>query len=125
MNTTYNTNELVKQVNAIEEAETALTIFNSKRTLSSGEKNLKIKKLGFSTLLLDACSPNSIYYNGIKGFGMKDLDKLDQILDIYASENIVPCFDLLPNQCSGEISRVLSERGFVCSEQLAFLYRDV
>ena len=105
----------------IEELELELTIFNSKRALSSIEKLLEVKKIGATTLLLDTKSPNSIYYNRIKGFSMDDIPNLDQILDTYSKHDIVPCFDLSPCNLNGEVAQAFAKRGYVNMEQLAFM----
>lgn len=105
----------------IEGLELELTIFNAKRALTSNEKLLVVKKIGATTLLLDTKSPNSIYYNRIKGFGMDDLPYLDQILDTYSKHDLVPCFDLSPSNLNGEVAQALAKHGYVNMEQLAFL----
>lgn len=109
------------EVERISELELALTAFNSKRALYLDETNLKITKLGACTLLIDSNSPGSIYYNRIKGFGKNDINKIDEILALYFSERIIPCFDLTPNNINMEVAQVLMNRGFFCFEQLAFL----
>lgn len=108
-------------VNQIEKIELALTIFNSKRALSNTEKELEMLQIGNSILLKDKISPQSIYYNRIKGFGLNDLNKLDQILEFYQQDQITPCFDMVPNQMNAEIAKALANKGFLCAEQLAFL----
>lgn len=75
-------NHLLDEVRKIEEIELELTIFNSKRALTKTDKKLELRKIGDCSLLCDTNSPSSIYYNRIKGFGIKDLDKLEEILDV-------------------------------------------
>jgi GNAT superfamily N-acetyltransferase len=116
-----NKQNVLVEVGSINEMELALTTFNSKRALSLVDKNLKFKKIGDCTLLIDSKSPSSIYYNRIKGFGINDLNKIDEILDIYASEQITPCFDMIPNHINMEVAKTLMSKGFYCAEQLAFL----
>ncbi|MFS1511417.1 GNAT family N-acetyltransferase [Chengkuizengella sp. SCS-71B] len=113
-------NVLFKQ-EKVNEMELALTQFNSKRALSRVNSNLILKNLGDCTLIIDSNAPNSIYYNRIKGFGNHDIDKVDDILDTYYSERITPCFDMTPNNINFEVSQVLMNKGFFCSEQLVFL----
>ena len=108
-------------VERINELEVALTAYNSKRALYQDETNLITKKIGASTLLLDVNAPGSIYYNRIKGFGENDLDKIDEIVALYSSEGITPCFDMTPNHISMDVAQALMARGFYCAEQLAFL----
>ncbi|MGC5328043.1 GNAT family N-acetyltransferase [Brevibacillus sp. SYSU BS000544] len=114
-------NDLLKQVERIEQMEQELTVFNARRALSAVEKNLQVKKLGDCALLIDANSPQSIYYNRIKGFGMNDLNNLDEILDVYHKESLTPCFDMTPNHLNEEVAKALFDRGYVSAEQLAFL----
>jgi GNAT superfamily N-acetyltransferase len=115
------TQNVLLDVERINKMELALTEFNSLRALSPVSKDLKIKKLGDCTLLFDSKSPSSIYYNRIKGFGKNDIDKLDEILDIYYSNQITPCFDLTPDNINNEVTQALKSRGFFCAEQLVFL----
>lgn len=111
-------NNLLEQVDKI---EIDLTIFNSKRALSTIDSNLQIKEIGKSKLLFDINNPKSIYYNRIKGFGVNDLDKLDQILNFYYEKNIIPCFDMTPKNINEEVARALGSKDFINSEQLVFL----
>lgn len=112
---------IIDTVIKIEELELELTIFNAKRALSAIDKHLEVKKVGSTTLLLDTKSPNSTYYNRIKGFGMEELSNLDQILETYSKHDIVPCFDLSPYNFKEEIGLALAKHGYVNVEQLAFL----
>jgi GNAT superfamily N-acetyltransferase len=114
-------NNLLEQVCKIEEIELALTIFNSKRALSQIDKSLELKKIGMCNLLIDSNSPNSIYYNRIKGFGVKDINKIEDILGCYYEKGLTPCFDMTPNNINEEVAVELSKRGFINSEQLVFL----
>jgi GNAT superfamily N-acetyltransferase len=108
-------------VNQIEKIEMELTAFNSKRALASVEKKLEIIQVGDSQLLKDKVSPHSIYYNRVKGFSTTDLDKLDQIIQIYEQDQITPCFDLAPNLINHDVARALAKKGYFSAEQLAFL----
>jgi GNAT superfamily N-acetyltransferase len=108
-------------VNKIEKIEMELTVFNSKRALSSSEKNLEIIEVGNSMLLKDKVSPQSIYYNRVKGFSPTDLDKLDQIIQIYEQDQITPCFDLAPSHTNYDVAKALVNKGYFSAEQLAFL----
>jgi GNAT superfamily N-acetyltransferase len=110
-----------KEVERIEKFELALTIFNSKRALSIPDKNLTVKTVGNCTLLMDTASPNSIYYNRIKGFGITDADKIDEILAEYYTKGLTPCFDLKPTHIDLEVSKALTAKGYYCAEQLVFL----
>lgn len=114
-------NKVLDQVSKIEDMEIQLTKFNSKRALSKIDKRLEVRKIGNCSLIYEPNSPNSIYYNRVKGFGMKDIDKLDQILDIYREQNIIPCFDMTPNNINGEVSTALFNHGYTVFEQLAFM----
>lgn len=114
-------NKILEQVSKIEEMEIQLTTFNSKRALSKIDKKLEIRKIGDCRLIFEPNSPNSIYYNRVKGFGMKDLNKLDQILDIYKNQNIIPCFDITPNNINGEVSKALLNNGYTIFEQIVFM----
>ncbi|KAB2400115.1 MULTISPECIES: GNAT family N-acetyltransferase [Bacillus cereus group] len=119
--TSFFKQNVLLEVDNINEMELALTAFNSKRALSLVDKNLKVKKVGDCTILIDSKSPSSIYYNRIKGFGINDIDKIDEILDIYDSEQITPCFDMIPNNINIEVAQILMNKGFYCAEQLLFL----
>ncbi|MFP7299043.1 GNAT family N-acetyltransferase [Neobacillus niacini] len=119
--TSENKQNVLSAVDSINEMELALTAFNSKRALSPVDKNLQLKNIGDCILLIDSNSPSSIYYNRIKGFGLNDLDKIDEILAIYDSEQITPCFDMTPNNINIEVSKSLMSKGFHCAEQLVFL----
>lgn len=114
-------NNLLNEVRKIEEIELELTIFNSKRALSKTDKKLELRKIGDCSLLYDINSPSSIYYNRIKGFGIKDLDKLNEILDVYSEQNIIPCFDITPNNMNEEVSQALFNYGYSNFEQLVFM----
>lgn len=119
--TSYFKGNVLLEVDRINEMELALTEFNSKRAFSLDDKNLKVKKIGDCTLLIDSISPSSIYYNRIKGFGINDIDKIDEILNIFYSEQITPCFDMTPNNIKIEVAQLLMAKGFYCAEQLVFL----
>jgi GNAT superfamily N-acetyltransferase len=108
-------------VNEIEKIEIELTVFNSKRALASLEKKLEIIQIGDCILLKDKVSPQSIYYNRVKGFSPTDLDRLDQMIEIYEQDQITPCFDLAPNDVNYDLAKALSNKGFFSAEQLAFL----
>lgn len=112
---------LLDQVCKIEEMELHLTMFNSKRALAPVDKNLQVKDIGRCKLIFDSNSLQSIYYNRVKGFGINDIDNLDQILNFYNEKGIVPCFDMTPNNINEKVSMALSSKGFINSEQLAFL----
>ena len=112
---------IVLSVEKINAMELSLTRFNSERALSLVDKDLQVKEVGGCTLLIDSNSPGSIYYNRIKGFGMKDIDKIDEIIAIYESEHITPCFDMTPDHLKMEVAQVLMGKGYYCAEQLVFL----
>ncbi|QCR33832.1 GNAT family N-acetyltransferase [Lysinibacillus sp. SGAir0095] len=114
-------NLILEQINNIEELELQLTIFNSKRALSNIEKQLQVSKIGNCSLLCDANSANSIYYNRIKGFGKNDLDKLDEMLNLYYEQNINPSFDMTPNNIEEEVTLALTNHGFSVVGQLTFM----
>ncbi|HZK86025.1 MAG TPA: GNAT family N-acetyltransferase [Desulfosporosinus sp.] len=114
-------NDLLEQVYKIGEMELELTRFNAKRAFGKIDRNLELKKIGNCTLLFETTSPNSIYFNRIRGFGMKDLDKLEYILDLYNKKNIIPCFDMAPNNINKEVALALFKHGFGTSEQLVFM----
>jgi hypothetical protein len=54
-------NRLLEQVSKVEQIELELTIFNAKRALSKIDKNLKVRQIGNSTLLIETNSPKSPY----------------------------------------------------------------
>jgi GNAT superfamily N-acetyltransferase len=112
---------VLTSVKNIEKIELELTLFNSKRALSISEKKLETFQIGKSTLLKDKVSPQSIYYNRIKGFGPDDIDKLDQILEFYEQDQITPCFDMVPNHITYDVTKALTNKGLFFAEQLAFL----
>lgn len=114
-------NKVLEQVSNIEHLEIQLTAFNSKRALSKIDKKLEVKKIGNCSLIIEPNSPNSIYYNRVKGFGIKDLNKFEQILDIYKEQNITPCFDITPNNINREVSTALLNNGYTVFEQLTFM----
>ncbi|WP_068787093.1 GNAT family N-acetyltransferase [Paenibacillus phocaensis] len=102
--------------------ETELTQFNHERSLYLAESaRLTVTRIGGTTLLLDASSPASSYYNRVIGFGPADLDRLPEILGTYTAAGIDPCFDMSPDRQTGEVAEVLAARGFVPRLQLAFL----
>jgi hypothetical protein len=109
-------------VTNIEKVETELTIFNAKRALSNQEKLLESIQIGESLLFKDKVSPQSIYYNRVKGFGPADLNKLDDILEFYQQDQITPSFDMTPNRLNYDVAKALSNKGFFAAEQLAFLH---
>jgi GNAT superfamily N-acetyltransferase len=113
--------DVQSNVNKIEKIEMELTVFNSKRALSISEKKLEIIQVGNSILLKDKVSPQSIYYNRVKGFSPTDLDKLDQIIEFYEQDQIIPCFDLAPNHLNYDLAKALANKGYFSAEQLAFL----
>jgi hypothetical protein len=96
-------------------------MFNSQRALAPVDKNLQVKEIGHCKLIFDNNSPQSIYYNRVKGFGINDVDKLDQILNFYYEKGIVPCFDMTPNNINEKVAMALASKGFINFEQLAFL----
>ncbi|WP_188455705.1 GNAT family N-acetyltransferase [Virgibacillus oceani] len=114
-------NKILEQVSKIEDMEIQLTAFNSKRALSSIDKQLEVKKIGDCRLIYEPNSPSSIYYNRVKGFGLKDIDKLEQILDIYTEQNINPCFDTTPNNINEEVAMALVNHGYKVAKQVAFM----
>jgi len=117
-------NQLLEQVRRIEEIELELTVFNAGRALARVDKELKLKKIGDCSLLYEVNSPESVYYNRVKGFGIRDLDKLEQILNTYKALDITPCFDMTPDRINEEVSLVLSDLGYAVAEQLVFMQLD-
>lgn len=115
-------NDLLEKVNEIEEIELELTVFNSKRALANIDKNLQVETIGNCKLLIETSGPESIYYNRVKGFGVKDLDKVEKILEVYHSKGITPCFDMTPNNINEETSKLLSTYGYLNVEQLVFMH---
>ncbi|WP_182200706.1 GNAT family N-acetyltransferase [Paraliobacillus salinarum] len=112
---------ILSEVENVNEIELALTKFNSKRALSLVEKNLVAKRIGNCILLIDSKSPGSMYYNRIKGFGINDMDRVDEILHNYYSKQLVPCFDMTAYDLKLEVAPLLMRKGFYCAEQLVFL----
>jgi hypothetical protein len=109
-------------VEQIEEIELELTKLNASRSLVPVERQLEVLRKGNSILLRDPTDPTSNYYNRIKGFGPQDLSDLDKLLSYY--NNVTPCFDMTPNHMTEEVSRALSEKGFIPVEQLVFMFAD-
>ncbi len=105
----------------IEETELRLTMFNSKRALSAVEKDLRIQTIGSCTLLIDRNSPDSGYYNRIKGFSEENIVNLESILAMYEDHKINPFFELTPDNVNENVTKVLSRNGFSCVEQLVYM----
>lgn len=112
---------ILEKVRSIEELELALTVFNSERALADRDKHLEVLQVGDCRLLVEAGSPDSLYYNRVKGFGKKDLDNLEEILAVFHEKNIRPCFDMTPDHLDEEAARALFHHGYAAVEQLAFL----
>ncbi len=108
-------------IQEIENIELALTVFNSKRALSNVQKNMEVKQIGGCQLLIEPSAPKSIYYNRIKGFSEKDIDKLEDILDEYEKVNAVPAFDLNSLNMSRELMQALISEDYCYSDQLVFM----
>jgi hypothetical protein len=107
-------------VEQIEKIELELTKLNASRSLVPVERQLQVSKMGNSILLRDPTDPTSIYYNRIKGFGPQDFSDLDKLISHY--NNVAPCFDMTPNHMTEEVTRALSERGFIPVEQIVFMF---
>ena len=114
-------NHILELVQRIEALELELTIFNAKRALACIDKELRVERMGGCSLLYETNSPDSAYYNRVKGFGAKDLNKLELILEIYKRNNTTPCFDMTPHNLKEEVSQALSKHGFAPVEQLVFM----
>ncbi|MFD1738179.1 hypothetical protein ACFSCX_16755 [Bacillus salitolerans] len=112
---------ILEEVHKLEAFELELTKFNSKRALSEEVKQLEVLEVGNCKVLIDTKSPKSMYYNRVKGFSLEDKDQLHKILAIYEKENISPCFDMSPLHVNNEIANILTENGFMLSDQLVFL----
>jgi hypothetical protein len=109
-------------VEQIEKIELELTKLNASRSLVPVERQLEVFQMGNPILLRDQTDPASSYYNRIKGFGPQDLPDLDKLLSHY--KNGDPCFDMTPNHMTEEVTRALSEKGFIPVEQLVFMFTD-
>lgn len=114
-------NNILEEVRKIEDIELDLTVFNSKRALANVDKDVEVKTIGNCKLIYDKSGSESIYYNRVKGFSLVDVDKLDKILEFYNQKNLVPCFDMTPNNINEDVAVALSEKGYVNLEQLSFL----
>lgn len=114
-------NLILEQIRRIEELELQLAMFNSERALSNIDKQLKVTKIGNCTLICEYNSPNSIYYNRVKGFSKADLNNLDEILNLYNEQNINPSFDMTPDNINEKVSLALSNRGYTVGMQLTFM----
>lgn len=112
---------ILEKVQRIEAMELALTVFNAERALAEKEKNLQVLSHGDCTLLIEEGSPKSPYYNRVKGFGRKDMDKLDGILARYREKGIRPCFDMTPDHLDEEVAGALFHHGYAAVEQLVFM----
>lgn len=110
-----------QKVNDIEEIELELTRFNAGRALSSQDKRLEEIRIGSARLLIEATGPDSLYYNRVKGFGIADLEHLDQIVSEYEQRNARPCFDMAPTRLNEQVALALHRKGFLPTDQLAFL----
>ncbi|MBB3126960.1 GNAT superfamily N-acetyltransferase [Paenibacillus rhizosphaerae] len=110
-----------QKVNDIEEIELELTRFNAGRALSSQDKRLEELRIGGARLLIEVTGPDSLYYNRVKGFGIADLELLDQIVREYEQRNARPCFDMAPSRLDEQVALALHRKGFLPIEQLAFL----
>ncbi|WP_143812984.1 GNAT family N-acetyltransferase [Paenibacillus sp. XY044] len=110
-----------QKVNDIEETELELTRFNAGRALSSPDKRLEEIRIGGTKLLIEVTGPDSLYYNRVKGFGIADLEHLDDIISEYERRNARPCFDMAPNRLNEQVALALHGRGFLPMDQLAFL----
>ncbi|MCM2998444.1 GNAT family N-acetyltransferase [Paenibacillus cellulositrophicus] len=110
-----------QKVNDIEEIELELTRFNARRALSSQDKRLEEIRIGSARLLVEATGPDSLYYNRVKGFGIADLEHLDQIVSEYEQRNTRPCFDMAPTRLNEQVALALHRKGFLPTDQLAFL----
>jgi hypothetical protein len=109
-------------VEQIEKIELELTKLNASRSLVPVERQLEVFHKGNPILLRDQTDPASSYYNRIKGFGPQDLPNLDNLLSYY--NNVSPCFDMTPNHMTEEVTRALSEKGFIPVEQLVFMFTE-
>jgi GNAT superfamily N-acetyltransferase len=110
-----------EKVSRIEDLELALTVFNADRALAEADKHLEVLSLGDCRLLMEEGSPDNPYYNRVKGFGRKDLSRLEEILDVYRRKGIRPCFDMTPDHLDEDVAKALWSNGYAPVEQLAFL----
>ncbi|MBD0384442.1 hypothetical protein [Paenibacillus sedimenti] len=110
-------------VEQIEKIEIELTKLNASRSMVPVERQFEVLQIGDSILLRDQTDPASIYYNRIKGFGPQDLSNLDNLLSYY--NNSSPCFDMTPNHMTEDVTRALSEKGFIPRRATCFyVYRS-
>lgn len=123
-NNTPQSHPVLGDVERMIHLETELTKFNNERSLYLAESRLAVTQIGGTTLLSDELSPQSSYYNRVIGFGPADLDRLSEILGIYAAAGIDPCFDMSPDRQTGEVAEALAAQGFVPRLQLAFLKNE-
>lgn len=114
-------NDISEQVRLIENLELKLTEFNSQRALAKIEKHLEVREIGKCKLLIDTTSPQSAYYNRIKGFSSDGLPDLEKILNVYQQLSIAPCFDMTPNNVTDLVAVELHRHGFYDSDQLVFM----
>ncbi len=121
MLTKYKKMSILDWVAKVEALELELCKFNAERALADVDKTLEVLKIGHSTLLVENNSPRSPYYNRIKGFGEKDVDKIDQILSVYEDRKVTTCFDISPNHFSEAVVKALRSRGFESEAQLVFM----
>lgn len=112
---------ILETVRSIEAMELALTVFNAQRALADRDKHLEVLTHGDCTLLIEEGSPESPYYNRVKGFGRKDLDHLDGILARYHGKGVRPCFDMTPDHLDEEVAGALFRHGYAAVDQLVFL----
>lgn len=106
----------------IEKIEIELTKLNACRSLVPVERQLEVFHIGNSILLRDPTDPASNYYNRIKKFGPQNLSNLDTLLSCY--KDVSPCFDMTPVNMTAEVTRKLSEKGYIPVEQLVFMATD-
>ncbi|MCA1296512.1 GNAT family N-acetyltransferase [Paenibacillus sp. alder61] len=118
-------NAVLAELERIVALEMELTLFNARRTLFSADKQVEVRNMDGTMLLVDRESPRSEYYNRVIGFGPDSLSKLSEILRFYGECGITPCFDLTPDKQTAEVAAALAGQGYVPRLQLAFLSASV
>jgi len=108
-------------IHEIEMNELALTVFNAERALAETNKELEVKTIGDCSLIIEPKGPKSIYYNRIKGFSNKDIDKLDEILEVYNQLGVTPAFDLNSINMTREVMQALIGEDYCYLDQLVYM----
>jgi len=99
-------------IGSINAADAEFTKFNNQRSLVM-KSDIKTKKMGDATALLDVHRPDEDYYNRVVGLGGLGIKHIDEIIAWYNDHQVQCRISLSPVQQESSLIHLLNSKGLI------------